>query len=153
AEPRYWRQPVSATFHGRDILAPVAGHLSRGVDPRLLGPAVKTWVRWEEPVPLLAADRLAGEVVYVDHFGNLITNIPGEAFLAFRPRAGSRIGDKEVARRVGAYAEAEAGPPVALVSSTNRLEIAVVQGNAARQLGARPGTPVVVESSRVGRTE
>src|SRR5262245_62129553 len=46
AEPRYWRQPVSPTFHGRDILAPVAGHLSRGVDPRSLGPAVTTWIRW-----------------------------------------------------------------------------------------------------------
>src|SRR5438067_9657108 len=51
AEPRYWRQPVSATFHGRDILAPVAGHLSLGLDPGLLGPAVTKWVRWDEPAP------------------------------------------------------------------------------------------------------
>ncbi len=79
AEPRYWRHPVSATFHGRDILAPVAGHLSLGVDPRTLGPQVEEWVRCELRRPTLVPGRLAGEVMFVDRFGNLITNIPGEA--------------------------------------------------------------------------
>jgi len=53
-EQRYWRPSISATFHGRDILAPVAGHLANGVDPRSLGPVVHEWVRWKEPAPVLA---------------------------------------------------------------------------------------------------
>jgi S-adenosylmethionine hydrolase len=146
AEPRYWRQPVSATFHGRDIFAPVAGHLSHGLDPQLLGPAAEQWVSWDEPAPQLSPRRLAGEVVYVDHFGNLITNIPGQAFLAFAARpVRVTVGGQEVTRRVYSYAEAERGAVVALVSSTDRLEIAVVQGDAARRLGAQLGTAVVVE--------
>jgi len=96
AEPRYWRHPVSATFHGRDILAPVAGHLSLGVDPRTLGPQVEEWVRYEPRRPTLDPGCLAGEVMFVDRFGNLITNIPGEALsmLAGTPRF--QVGDEEV---------------------------------------------------------
>ena len=145
-EPRYWRQPVSATFHGRDILAPVAGHLSLGLDPQSLGPVASEWVQLEFPVPALEPDRLAGEVIFVDHYGNLITNIPGDAFHALA--AGPvrvAVGSQEVARRVRTYGEAEPGTFVALISSAGMLEIAVVQGNAARLMCARPGTPVVAE--------
>src|SRR5438876_1113538 len=79
AEPRYWRPQVSATFHGRDILAPVAGHLSHGLDPRQLGPPAGAWVRLEVPAPTLGPDRLAGAVVFLDDFGHLLTYIPGAA--------------------------------------------------------------------------
>jgi S-adenosyl-L-methionine hydrolase (adenosine-forming) len=146
AEPRYWRHPVSATFHGRDILAPVAGHLSLGVDPRALGMQVVEWVRLEHPRPMLDAKLLEGEVVFVDRFGNLITNIPGEALeiLAGAPRF--QVGDKELDRWVRSYAEAEPGTPVALVSSTGMLEIAVTNGHAAQQLGACVGSPVLVRT-------
>src|SRR5262249_26891406 len=79
AEPRYWRPVVSATFHGRDILAPVAGHLSLGVEPSALGPVTEQWVRLERRPPIRRPDSLSGEVEFVDHFGNLITNLPGDA--------------------------------------------------------------------------
>src|SRR5262245_3251107 len=79
-EQRFWRSTVSATFHGRDILAPVAAHLSLGEDPRNLGLPLDDWVRLEIPSPIIKHDQLAGEVIFIDHFGNLITNIPGEAF-------------------------------------------------------------------------
>src|SRR5439155_17058133 len=77
-ESRYWRATVSSTFHGRDILAPVAAHLSRGLDPRALGSRASKWVRLDLPRPWRGEDGLHGEVIFVDHFGNLITNIGGE---------------------------------------------------------------------------
>src|SRR5262249_27056590 len=83
AEPRFWRQPVSATFHGRDIFAPPAAHLSLGVEPRELGPNVTEWVRLEVPAPVLTPEGIAGEILFVDHFGNLITNIPADQAAPF----------------------------------------------------------------------
>jgi S-adenosylmethionine hydrolase len=98
------------------------------------------------PEPVLSADLLAGEVLFVDSFGNLITNIPGEAYAA---RAGRpvriTVGGHAIPRRVRTYGEAPPGTAVALVSSAGTLEVAVVQGNAARALGVGPGAEVRVE--------
>ncbi len=140
-EKRFWRQTVSNTFHGRDIFAPVAGHLSLGVEPRLLGLVVTEWVRLVRSEPTREADRLRGEVVFVDHFGNLITNI------GFEGIAGQcvRVGGVEVRQWVRTYGEAVAGALVALGSSEGQLEIAVVNGSAARRLGVGMGAEVVVE--------
>lgn len=144
-EACYWRHPMSRTFHGRDILAPVAGWLSRGLLPEKLGPLVAEWIRLETPAPVVTADRIHGVVVFVDHYGNLISNIPGEAIATLAGRAVRiTVGDEEVLRCVQTYAEAEAGTLVALVSSSGRLEVAVAQGSAARRLQAGVGTPVTV---------
>ncbi len=146
SEPRFWRSPVSATFHGRDIFAPVAAHLSLGTPGRALGPFVKDWVRLKVRMPEVGADRVAGEVMFVDHFGNLITNIAGSAIAPLLP-AGVRItvGGHEVPRFVRTYSEAEAGSVVALLSSSGgMMEVAVTDGSAARQLGVGLGSPVVV---------
>jgi S-adenosylmethionine hydrolase len=145
ADPHYWRQPVSATFHGRDILAPAAAWLSRGVSPELLGPVVSKWVNLPIPKPELGPDRLRGEVIFVDHYGNLITNIPGEAFLALRDRSlRVSVGNAETSLKVRTYSDAAPGTLVALVSSSGMLEVAVVQGSAAARTGAALGTPVTV---------
>jgi S-adenosyl-L-methionine hydrolase (adenosine-forming) len=147
-EPRYWRQPVSATFHGRDIFAPVAGHLSLGVDPADLGPVVTGWVRLPEPPPPRPGmNSLTGQVVFVDHFGNLITNIPAENL---QPPTLLCVGEqsRKRFRWVRTYAEATPGTLVALASSNGMLEVAVVQGNAARKLKAGVGTPVTVGWTR-----
>lgn len=142
AEQRYWRPCVSRTFHGRDILAPVAGHLSLGVDPRQLGPVVTEWVRLD-PRPVAArAEGWFGEVVFVDHFGNLITNLPGSLWREHGARV--FVAEHEVLTRVATYAEAPAGTTVVLQSSTEVLEVAVTQGSAAALLQARVGTPVRV---------
>lgn len=146
--PRYWRHPVSATFHGRDILAPVAGHLSRGLDPRKLGPRVDRWTRIELPAPKPLANGWTGEVVFVDRFGNLLTNLPVD-ILNERPEGSRvlRVGGRSLRRGVRwvrTYAEARPGALVALASSTGRLEVAVNQGSAARRLRATVGTPVAV---------
>jgi S-adenosyl-L-methionine hydrolase (adenosine-forming) len=144
-ESTLWQPTVSATFHGRDIFAPVAVYLARGGAPEALGSPVTGWIRLALPAPTLGPDRLTGEVVFVDPFGNLLTNIPGEAFLAMTARDGRvRIGGTEVARVVRTYGEAEPGAVVALVSSSGCLEVAVTQGNAARTLAAGIGTAVEV---------
>lgn len=143
AEPRYWRQTVSSTFHGRDILAPVAGHLSKGLDPVKLGTAVSTWVQLDWQEARFHEQGIAGQVAFVDHFGNLITNIPGDQ-VPVRPAA-LTVGRRTWRRglpRVRTYGEASPGKLVWLVSSQGWLEIAVAGGNAASKLRAAVGTAV-----------
>jgi S-adenosylmethionine hydrolase len=143
AEPRYWRHPVSATFHGRDIFAPVAGHLSLGLDPAGLGPPVADWVRLPVPAWRAGPSELTGEVLFVDYFGNAITSIPTEALPPEVAAVSvSSAGQNLQMPRVRTYAEAATGQLVLLASSSGMLELAVVQGNAARRLGMQPGDPV-----------
>jgi len=147
SEPRFWRHPVSPTFHGRDVLAPVAGYLSLGGDPKELGNPVTEWVRHQLPAATLERRHLVGEVVFVDAFGNLLTNIPGDAFLALASGpVRVMVGAREVTRVVRTYGEAGRGTPVALISSCGLLEVAVVEGNAAHELDAAVGTPVGVSA-------
>jgi len=145
-ESRLWRQPVSSTFHGRDILAPVAAYLSLGEDPRNLGVPFEEWARLDIKSPTTKDDLLTGEVIFIDHFGNLITNIPGPEFERIcKQPVRITVGDQLVTRRVEAYAESDAGTPVALISSMDILEVAVTNGNAAKKLGAGVGTAVSVQ--------
>ncbi|HTK75227.1 MAG TPA: SAM-dependent chlorinase/fluorinase [Gemmataceae bacterium] len=141
AERRFWRRDVSATFHGRDILAPVAGHLSLGVAPAELGPVVTSWQRLDLPRPATMPDGVRGEVVIVDRFGNLISNVPGRSHFA---GATVRLADGRAVKLVRTYGDAEPGTLVALIGSSGRLEVAVVNGSAAARLGLGTGTPVEV---------
>jgi S-adenosylmethionine hydrolase len=136
-QPRYRRPHVSATFHGRDVFAPVAAHLSLGVDPNEMGEPMAEWVSLDELQPSVVGDEVRGEVVFVDGFGNLITNIPPDAGTVV-------IGGAEVSRRVRTYGEAAPGTLVALTSSFGLLEIAETHGSAAKRLHATVGTPVVL---------
>src|SRR5262249_10232528 len=126
--------------HGRDILAPVAGHLSLGLDPHLLGPAVQEWAVLESRPVEVRPEGLVGEVVFVDDFGNLITNLPGTVL--DDPERCVFVGEEHVGTQVRTYADAVPGTPIALRSSTDHLEIAITQGNAAARLQAGVGTPV-----------
>lgn len=142
----YWLPEVTYTFHGRDIFAPVAGHLSRGLAPEKLGPVTEHWVSLDLPQPSITPLTVSGEVVFIDDFGNLLTNIPGMEYLHWRQQpVRVTVAGQEIAQHVRTYAEARAGTAVVLVSSMNTVEIAVCQGNAARQLGAAIGTPVRLE--------
>ena len=146
-EKRFWRDAVSATFHGRDIFAPVAGHLTRGTDPAELGPLAEEWVRLPAAAPRPAPGGWVGEVVFVDDFGNLITNLTGEHV----PGAPAAVflDERELTplRWVRTYAEAAPGECVCLFSSGGDFEIAVVNGSAARQLAAGVGTAVRVRTA------
>lgn len=141
-ERRVSLSTVSATFHGRDILAPAAGHLSLGLSPSALGPRVESWIRLQMPLPVETQAKVRGQVVVVDRFGNLTTNI---VLRADQPVQAVRIGSEFVLKFVRTYGNCEPGDLVALTGSSGRLEIAEVNGSAARRLQLGVGTPVVVE--------
>jgi S-adenosylmethionine hydrolase len=145
AESRYARPTLSRTFEGRDRFAPAAAWLASGVDLAALGPSVDHIVELPLAAPRRSGDRLSGEVMRVDRFGNLITNIERallESFLA------GTVGAVEIAGRtapiVATYADAPAGSVCALVSSGGCLEVAVNGGSAAAALSARRGAVVHV---------
>lgn len=140
-EPRYWLPTVSQTFHGRDIFAPVAAHLARGVALTALGPAVPSIQALAFPRPTREAQGWRGQVLYVDRFGNLITNLGAEE-LAGRDWAVSLAG-RQIPRLSPSYAAMEGLG--ALLGSHGFLEIAVRNGNAAQALGIGPGAPVLIE--------
>ena len=146
----FFRHPVSQTFHGRDVFAPVAAHLSRGAAPPDCGPLVDSIIELTVPAVRHAPQRLTGEVIYVDHFGNLVTNIDAEALATFPVRTLSvTIHNTQVAGPVDAYAVVSPGTPLAIVGSWGVLEIAVRNGSAADTFAAGPGMPVsVVAESR-----
>jgi S-adenosylmethionine hydrolase len=137
-EPGYWRASTpSATFHGRDIFAPVAGHLASGVPLPRLGRPVELQKPFELPQP----KGLQGEVVHIDGYGNLVTNLPADG-LPERyvvSLAGRRIEPRPHYQAVGP------GELLALIGSSGLLEISVRDGSAAHTTAARRGTPVRVE--------
>lgn len=136
-ELEYYPNEVSATFHGRDILAPVAAQLAAGLDPRLLGPAHELDVRLSWPEARCERRRITGCVWLADSFGNLITNID-HAFLkalAVPPTVRITLGGIEIEGLTRTYGDGRPGSWVALVGSSGRLEIALVNGNAAAKVG------------------
>ncbi len=135
ANPAYQLPNVSSTFHGRDIFAPAAAHLAAGLPIEKLGPAIAEPVRLQPPEPTTLPDgTIEGEVVYVDHFGNLITNIAAA-------RGTLTVGAHELPVRT-TYREAAAGELLALSGSDGELEIAVRNGSAAAYLSAGAGLKV-----------
>ncbi|MBU0515541.1 MAG: SAM-dependent chlorinase/fluorinase [Proteobacteria bacterium] len=132
---------TSRTFHGRDLFAPAAARLADGGDPTGLGPPVLNPVRLELPTPRRREDRLVGQVLFADRFGNLVTNLDRvivAALLAGRPAA-VHLADGRTVPLVGAYAEVAAGTLCALFGSAGYLEIAVSGGDARRGLDLAPG--------------
>lgn len=141
----FFRHPVSQTFHGRDIFAPVAAHLARGVDPQVVGRRLDSIVELPLSPVRCNASGVEGEVVYVDQFGNLGTSITAEVLARFPGRAVSvTISGKRVAGPLSAYAAVPEGTALAIVGSWGMLEIAVRNGSAAKLFAAGPGTPVTV---------
>jgi S-adenosyl-L-methionine hydrolase (adenosine-forming) len=145
----YFLQPVSQTFHGRDIFAAVAGWLSKGVDSSAFGEEITDYVRFAAPKPkAMAPNTIKGVVLKVDKFGNLITNVrPDDLPELFQPETpGFRIivGKAEVTKMKTAYAQGTPGETFAILGSMGFLEIATNRGNAARMVGADKGSDVGV---------
>jgi S-adenosylmethionine hydrolase len=137
----FFFKPVSQTFHGRDVFAPVAAWLSRGTAPEAFGEPVEDWVWLRWPGPTRSANGLQGTVLRVDHFGNLITNISAQDLSSRGARSGAveiLIGNHKIRRVCTSYAEANPGEPFAITGSTGLLEISVKQGSAAALLGIAP---------------
>jgi len=145
-ERKYARPTVSRTFEGRDRFAPAAGWLAKGITLTWLGKGVTDFQVLELPQPLVDTTQISGEVVRIDRFGNLITNIDRRAFeqLASSGPVAVRAGSRDVGRVVATYAEAPAGELCALFGSTDHLEIAVNAGDAAAQLRLSRGAVVTV---------
>lgn len=146
AEPAFWLPKVSATFAGRDIMAPVAARLSLGLEPARLGPAQQALVQLEWTEARVAGKRIEGAVQSIDSFGNLVTNILADS-LAGVPR-GEEVAivcDEHETRGIfTTYADQPQMTLVALVGSSGNLELAIVGDSAAIMLGVAVGTPVTV---------
>jgi S-adenosylmethionine hydrolase len=141
--PTLQRSVVSATFHGRDILAPAAAHLLRGGDPDELGPRRERFVTLRNFEPSGDGQDFVGEVIFRDAFGNLITNIRAEHLApAARGSWSLEIAGERIDGIVRTYGDRPTGSLIALVGSSGWVEIAVVNGDAARQLTAGAGTTV-----------
>jgi hypothetical protein len=146
ANRRYSLWPVSHTFHGRDIFAPAAGHLSLGLPPGKLGPRVKALVRREFPRPQATKKKMGARILWADSFGNLMTNVTQKDFgraWAARPFQIKGKGWK-IDRLSRTYGEGKAGQPMALFGSGGWLEISINQGNALEALGLKPGEPISI---------
>jgi S-adenosylmethionine hydrolase len=150
-EKRYWMRKISATFHGRDIFAPVAAHLSQGVDPFLLGEEIDNPTTIPYPLPCKENGTLTGEVIRVDHFGNIITNITREQLspLLKSKALTVKIGTVMLGKISATYSDVTEGQPLALIGSSGHLEIATNKGRAIDCLGRKCGigTKVFVMTS------
>ena len=135
----FFAAKISRTFHGRDVFGPVAGHLAAGRPARDLGTPVADMVTLSLPTARRAADGVVGEVLYADRFGNLVTTIasPDLAGLGAAPEV--TLGDVVIGRLRATYSDGAKGEVVAVVGSTDRVEIAVVEGSARERFGARGG--------------
>lgn len=139
----FFRQPVSRTFHGRDVFAPCAAHLSRGVEPAEFGDKVNDPIILRRPKPRrIAEETIEAGVIFVDRFGNLITNLtvgdlPNKFYL--------EINDQKIEKLCEYFAEAETGELFMIAGSVGLLEIAVFHGSAEKTLNAKTGQKILVK--------
>jgi S-adenosylmethionine hydrolase len=145
----YFRHPVSRTFHGRDVFAPVAAHLACGARIDALGPRVADPVRLERIAVRRADGSLVGQIAYIDRFGNALTNLQATTLHESFPGVPEQslvveIGGRTVRGIARSYGDAPIGTLVALVGSSHRLEVAQVGGHAANRYGFGVGDRIVV---------
>ena len=141
----YFRKPVSDTFHGRDIFAPIAAWHAKGIDPRKMGDEITDYMKLETPAPKAVAPTMfKGTVIHIDRFGNLVTNFTAEHATEGRVSAGirMRVNGREIPHLVSHYAGAPQGQPVAYLGSQGYIEIGISKGSAAKTLEVRRGTEV-----------
>ncbi len=144
----YFLSPVSNTFHGRDVFAPVAAWVAKTSQTEAMGEEISDYVRFALPRPKAAGSALKGVVLRVDTFGNLMTNFTAEDLAAATGADGKlslQVGGKRVEKLAQTFANGASGEPVAIIGSSGFLEIAVNKGQAARVLGVNRGAEVVLE--------
>ncbi len=132
--------PISSTFHGRDIFAPALGKLLSGVKPATLGKIITDPVKIYLPKPTIQENSITGEIVYIDKFGNLISNIPGSLI-----KPGDTVIFKNYTLTLkSSYSEVTSGSPLAIIDSFDMLEIAVREGSAKSYFDAKIGEKVII---------
>ena len=141
---KYFLQPVSRTFHGRDIFSPVAAHLAAGVRPPAFGKPIDDYLKLSLDAPVRTGKRVwTGTILKIDRFGNLITNLHIDEFPGVRSRPFElQVGARRLARLALNYADSEEPEPFVIVGSSGYLEVACNQASAARVLGCGAGAPV-----------
>jgi S-adenosyl-L-methionine hydrolase (adenosine-forming) len=143
-QPKYWLPDPSASFHGRDIFSPVGAHLANGIPLKILGSPINDPVQLDLHEPEAIPKGWQGEVVMVDVFGNLSTNIPASAFPEGKKVSKVEIGQTTILGLTRAFGDVEPGSLIATIDSTGSLAISVVNGNAAQRLDVDIGTPIRV---------
>ncbi|MCE5252324.1 SAM-dependent chlorinase/fluorinase [bacterium] len=147
--PPFILDKISSTFHGRDVYAPCAGHLSSGKNFGDVGPVVERLKKLDFPEITYKGNVLIGEVIAIDSFGNLITNISRHSFKSFIGRQNAEIffGPERFQKIMDHYSEVPKGSPLALFGSSGHLEISMNEGNAASYFMTAKGCKVSVRKS------
>ncbi|MBN2502576.1 MAG: SAM-dependent chlorinase/fluorinase [Anaerolineales bacterium] len=143
--PKYWLPEISNVFHGRDIFSPVGAYLAAGVPLEELGSVITDPMRFTIPQPQRTEEKVVGEVINIDNFGNVATNIRVE-HIAGMGDVKVTIAGRTIEGLVKAFGEGELGEMVALFDSFGYLSVAVVNGSASSGLHSKVGDPVEVVS-------
>jgi S-adenosylmethionine hydrolase len=143
SNPEFSAAHISSTFHGRDIFAPAAAHLSRGTAPAQFGPLISDYVCVSPTKPTVSEQEIEGEVIHIDRFGNIVTNLKPEDLPA---KFIIKIGDRIIETHRKFYAEAENTEVFSIMGSAGYLEISVREGSAAAVLGARTGDKIRIKA-------
>ena len=143
--PAYYLPEVSNTFHGRDVFAPVAAHLSLGVSLASIGPPVEDLVQLPIPIHQVSGNTIIGQIVKIDRFGNAITNLSESVLAGIGSTYEIRVGSTRLMRLNRAYAESGIGKPLAIIGSFGVLEIAINGGSAEVSLGLKWGDVVEIQ--------
>ena len=142
--PAYYLPEVSNTFHGRDIFAPVAAHLSLGVSLVNIGAPIEGLVQLPIPIPQVSENTIIGQIIKIDRFGNAITNISASMIAGIGATYEIKVGSTRLRRIHNAYAESGVSEPLAIIGSVGLLEIAINGGSAEKQLGLKQGDTVAI---------
>ncbi len=143
-QPQFWLPDISRSFHGRDIFAPVGAHLAQGTPLNKIGSPAGEVILLDMPQPQDVENGWEAQVILVDVFGNLITNL-SEDLLAGRQVATVACRGKIVQGVQNTFGEAQVGDLIAMLDSSGRLSLCVVNGSAAESLRAAVGDPVTVK--------
>lgn len=139
---------VSNTFHGRDIFAPAAAHLAKGVELSEFGPEIHEFTIPEFAKILRRKNKVVGEILHVDGFGNIITNFRGKELLKIGDVVCMELKDRQMKMKVCAsYADVKPGEPLAIIGSHDFLEISINQGNASEEFSVKAGDRITIYRS------
>lgn len=141
----YFLPVISSTFHGRDIFAPVAGHLSAGVLPSRMGERISDFIRGEVHLPEISEQQITGEILYFDHFGNAVSNIDRRALRHFKS-FNIQIGETNFSKLSVSYSDIKAGEPLAIIGSNNTIEISINRDSARERLSLKQGDRVEIRN-------
>jgi hypothetical protein len=140
----YFLEPLSNTFHGRDIMAPVGAHLSKGIEASCFGPEIQDIITLQEKEPQQTSfNTLKGKIIYCDHFGNLVTNITKD-HIPNQKEFEIIVKNEKIDKISSSYLDVEEGNLLAIWGSAGFLEISISCGNAKERLNAKVGDTILI---------